>query len=214
MSSAELDAPARDRLLAAAFELIDADTTLSMDAVAHASGVSRATAYRTFAGIREMVAALTELQARFHADAVVQALQRQRDEVAKLETIAVYTVTTARDDLRLRRLMPQVGMATDSLVQQLAAEVSEPVIVAGQAAGRIRDDVSPAELTVWLLDCFVGGTAYRHMSETQARTLFRTFFLPGLVPATGAARRTDLEPIERHLRQALEAVETARGARR
>lgn len=207
MSSAAVETTPRDRLLTAAFELVDADEALSMDAVAQASGVSRASAYRIFAGVREMVAALTELQSAHHVAAVLAGAERESDAVAKLEAIAVYTVTTAREDPRMLVLMPQVGMAADAAVRRMAAEVSDPIIAAGQEAGCIRDDVTPAQISGWLLDSFVGGTAYRRMTDAEARDFFRTFFVPALLPRGGGGLRAELEPVAQGLREALAAVE-------
>lgn len=192
----------RDRLIAAARNLVVAGESLSIEAAAAEAQLSRATAYRVVGTLRDFALAVMMERITEHRRLVTDLLGRLDDPVAQVEETVVYTVTRLREDLILNRLLPQAGIANDADLRNTAIDFIRPVIDDGQRRRRIRDDISVEEVTDWLLKCFVDGTASRAHSDAEARSLFRTFFVPGLVPYD-AAQRENLLAAHDHLRSAL-----------
>ncbi len=143
----EPDPDARERILAAAVDLLERDglSRLSMDDLAGAAGVSRASVYRIFPGKPALFGALLQTNSPF--DEITATLHRRRDQPPE-EVLPDLLRTAARVvEPRvgtLRALMFEVSAATPEameaarwVVRPMLGEVS--AYLAGQMdAGRIR----------------------------------------------------------------------------
>jgi AcrR family transcriptional regulator len=177
--------PARlDRALLEYLEALSLDNVseVSIDAVAHAAGVSRASAYRHF-GDRDglLFKAAMELT-RQHAGVVMGALSPGASVASKVEEAFAYSARQARVDKVLRLLLlTRRPQAIDDATRALSQEIMGPVYRQGQLDGEVRDDLSVEEIIAWLSE-------QRHvlgrlqLDEEQARRWVRNFIVPVLRP--------------------------------
>ncbi|CAL9392863.1 hypothetical protein SUDANB120_01298 [Streptomyces sp. enrichment culture] len=137
----------RDQVLRAAAALLSRKSTATMDEVARAAGIGRATLHRHFAGRDALVRALEDLgirefeqaldRARLGEDTAVQALRRL---VAESEANAQLLAFLVTENQLFEGDQVNEGWA------RLDARVSA-LFRRGQAEGDIRIDLSPAWLT-------------------------------------------------------------------
>lgn len=143
----EPDPDARERILAAAVELLDRDglSRLSMDDLAEAAGVSRASVYRIFPGKSALFAALLQTNSPF--DEITSTLHRLHDrppEAVLPDLLQTAARVVAPRIGTLRALMFEVSAGSPDameaarwIVRPMLGEVS--AYLAGQMdAGRIR----------------------------------------------------------------------------
>jgi AcrR family transcriptional regulator len=155
---------------------------VSIDTVAHAAGVSRASAYRHF-GDRDglLFRAAMELT-RQHARVVMGALAPGTTVLAKVEEAFAYSARQARVDKVLRLLlMTRRPQEIDDATRALSLEIMGPVYQQGQLDGEVRCDLSVADIISWLSEQRqVMGRL--QLDEAQARRWVRNFIAPVLAP--------------------------------
>jgi AcrR family transcriptional regulator len=156
---------------------------LSIDVVARAAGVSRATAYRHL-GTREELrfrAAITLAQA--HVQRCMDLLDQLHGAAAKIEEAFAYTARESMRDPLLQVLLLESRRTTgiDDAIHSLSDQITGPVIAAGQVTGEIRGDLSVDEIISWLVEQLYVMLRLRH-DDVSARTWVRTFVLPCLFP--------------------------------
>src|ERR1700722_2063134 len=127
---------------------------LSIDVVARAAGVSRATAYRHL-GTREELrfrAAITLAQA--HVQRCMDLLDQLHGAPAKIEEAFAYTARESARDPLLQVLLVESRRTTgiDDAIRSLSDQITGPVIAAGQVTGEIRADLSVDEIISWLVE--------------------------------------------------------------
>jgi len=194
----DIDA-ARGRLVDAAAACLDrfglAKTTL--EDVAAAAQVSRATIYRYFANRDELVLAvvLRELDRsydhsldEFVADA--ESPEAMGDAVV---AASAYLLATIRSNPKLQIFLNREGAAavagaSEAFFTAIAAQL-RPYLEPAQQRGLIRGDLDLAEASEWILRCIlslltVDGPVHRDLDDE--RRLLATYLVPALVP--GAAR--------------------------
>jgi AcrR family transcriptional regulator len=155
---------------------------VSIDAVAQAAGVSRASAYRHF-GDRDglLFRAAIELT-RQHARVVMQNLSDGASVARKVEEAFAYSARQARVDKVLRLLLlTRRPQAIDDAARALSMEIMGPLYRQGQLDGEVRDDLSVAEIIDWLIEqrLVIGRL---QLNEEQARAWVRNFVVPVLRP--------------------------------
>ena len=193
--------------MSAAHDLACEGADVTVEAAAQAAGVSRATAYRTFGGLPQLLDALLETRAQFHNQAVLERLVGLTNSLDKLEAVVAYTIEIYQTDPTLRDLTPHTGLARNPIARRNALEAVRPLITEGQREGTIRNDLDVGVITDWLLDAFVGGIEYRHMSETEARDMFRTFYVPALRPQLTPRQDHEVHAsVAKHLQAALDLI--------
>ena len=197
------------RLVSAAHDLACEGAEVSVEAAAQAAGVSRATAYRTFAGLQQLLDALLEARGQFHNQAVQERLAGLTNALDKLEAVVAYTVEIYQTDPTLRDLTPHTGLARNPIARPSALAAVRPLITEGQREGTIRNDLNVGVITDWLLDAYVGGIEYRNMSDAEAREMFRTFYVPALRPQLTHRKDQQVHAsVARHLQAALDLIST------
>ena len=127
-------------IIDAAIVLLAAEPDASMERVAHAAGVGRATVYRHFASREHLVRAIHDQALRDARDAV---LSSRPDDGPPLEALerAIAGILRVADRYRLLRAIPR----EDGELRARAEEVGAPLVALmqrGQQAGLLRTDVS------------------------------------------------------------------------
>jgi AcrR family transcriptional regulator len=155
---------------------------VSIDAVAQAAGVSRASAYRHF-GDRDglLFKAAMELT-RQHARVAIEYQPESASVAAKLEEAFAYSARQARIDKVLRLLLlTRRPQAIDDAVRALSLDIMGPLYRQAQLDGEVREDLSVAEIIDWLSEqrLVIGRL---QLNEDQARAWVRNFVVPVLSP--------------------------------
>lgn len=140
----------REDVLDAAMRLLSHDRSASMTDVATATGVSRATLHRMFAGRDDLVGALNLHAAGQASAALDRVLADGAGPADALRALVAETLPLAASCafLMTERLTPQMAEG-ERLWDELDARLRE-LVRAAQAAGRIRIDVSDA----WVVEAF------------------------------------------------------------
>lgn len=128
-------------IIEAAIILLAAEPEASMERVAMAAGVGRATVYRHFASREHLVRAILDQALQDARDAVLGSRPEEGTALEALER-AVNAILTIADRYRLVRQIPREDV---ELVAR-AEEVGAPMIAImqrGQHSGELRDDLTP-----------------------------------------------------------------------
>lgn len=177
----------RERVLRAAAALLTRKATASMDEIAKAAGISRATLHRHFAGRDALVRALEQLG--------IEQFERALDEARLDEGDAAQAVRRLID-----RTEPVAGILgfLYSENQLFEGEINEgwnrldarvhALFVRGQEEGAFRIDLSPAWLTDALYGLIASGAWAVHDGRVAAKDLTR---MVAELLLGGAQRRMD-----------------------
>jgi AcrR family transcriptional regulator len=208
-------AAARGRLVDAAALCLDrfglAKTTL--EDVAAAAQVSRATIYRYFANRDELVLAviLRELDRSYdHSldDFVAGAVSPEAMGDA-IVAASAYLLETIRSNPKLQIFLSREGAATVAGASEAfftaIAEQLRPYLEPAQQHGLLRADLDLAETSEWILRCIlslltVDGPVTRDLDDE--RHLLATYLVPALIPGATATGRT---PAKRRAARAVPA---------
>lgn len=157
----------RERIVSAARALFRASHETSMDAVARAAGVGRATLYRNFADLDALSAAIFEENIR----AIEAALEREGDSPGAFERVLLATI---EEGLELRALMPALATRVQTPeVGELMARVTRPLSAAlkkAQARGEVRDELTSRDVVPLLAMVFATVLAEPAAKDLRART--------------------------------------------
>jgi AcrR family transcriptional regulator len=145
---------------------------VTVEAVAKAAGVSRATAYRYLGSREELLRRAALALVSGHADQCREAVAR---------------ATIQDRHLQMLVKSPRTAGLIEA-VQELMASILLPTLHEGQRAGQVRDDLSADELIAWLLDQLHLLTRKR-LTEEQSRQWVQTFVIPVLDPPGNADGR-------------------------
>jgi AcrR family transcriptional regulator len=189
---------------------------VTVEAVAQAAGVSRATAYR-YLGSREELhyrAAITLAEAHLARCAAI--LARTRTVAERVEESFAYVVRETSGDERLRLLLRSArAAAIDEALRAMSAELMEPSVRAGQEDGQVRTDVPAEELIGWLVEQ-VYVIERLSLTEEKARLWVRRFIIPVLGPPGGSGLASQvcaiLDDVGRQLKVIDRTVAAARTA--
>lgn len=193
----------RDRLIGATLELVAAGQSTTLEGVAGAAGVSRATAYRAFSGMSELQVAALQAHSANLVEDVKRAAGRVDDALDAMEEVAAMTLAALTRDTTLRALLPSDSMAANDVVRDMSMEIIRPILTRGQENGQVRTDLDIAEMVEWLIDSYVSALLYRNMTEAQARSMYRKFYSPALRAPSAAQPREQARVIAHHLKAAL-----------
>lgn len=176
----------RDHVLRSAAALLTRKSTATMDEVAKAAGISRATLHRHFAGRDALVRALEELGIRQFETAFDNA---RLDEGTAVEALRRLVGEAERDAQLLAFLVTENQLFEGDQINEgwarLDARVSA-LFRRGQEEGDIRIDLSPAWLTEALYG-LIGTCAWAVMDGRVAAKDFQYMIIELLL---GGARRS------------------------
>jgi AcrR family transcriptional regulator len=169
-------------IIEAAIVLLAAEPEASMERVAQAAGVGRATVYRHFASREHLVRAIHDRALQDARDAVLRTRPEEGPAHEALERV-VTALLRVGDRYRLLRQVPP----GDTELQARADEVGDPMVALverGQRAGELRTDLPPrwlaaalGSLAVAALSAMIRG----ELSEDEAATVVCTTFVRGAV---------------------------------
>jgi AcrR family transcriptional regulator len=161
---------------------VDSIDEVTVEAVANAAGVSRATAYRHFGDREGLLFHAALLLTKQHAEAARELLAQVATVSGRTEEGFAYTAREIRSDKMLRLLLTAPrSVAIDSVVRALSLEISAESLRAGQLDGQVRTDLTVDELIDWI-------TEQQHVAirlgleESAVRLWVRRFVIPALRP--------------------------------
>lgn len=182
-----------------------------MEAVAAAASLSRTTAYRAFGSATEMAAAIAMHCLEQQRDKLVDLVDRETDVIAKLETLAVHTQVDILQHHGLQALLDDSGTAGQQRLLSMSFTFVSPIVEKGQALGVVRADLTPEEITEWMLETVLDA-AHRGHTEPEARRRFRLFIAPSLLAYEPSGMPAALlMQTERHLVEATATLAALRG---
>jgi AcrR family transcriptional regulator len=161
---------------------VDSIDEVTVEAVANAAGVSRATAYRHFGDREGLLFHAALLLTKRHAELARELLAQIPTVSARTEEGFAYTAREIRADKMLRLLLTSPrSAAIDSVVRALSVEISGDSLRSGQLDGQVRTDLTVDELIDWINE--QQHVAIRlGLDESAVRTWVRRFVVPALRP--------------------------------
>lgn len=174
----------------------------TVEDVARAAEVSRATVYRYFGDRDELILGVLRREADRFLERLAAKIDRTRRFEDALVTGVLFTVETVRSDQNLALLFaPEtVGITTSiagasELLFEMTSEFLRPRLSLARQAGSVRDDIDLDEAAEWTLRTILSLLSVRPpapRTEADTRRFLSTFLVPALAaPATakGATRR-------------------------
>jgi AcrR family transcriptional regulator len=189
------DAPElTERVLAAADECFGrygiAKTT--MEDVARAAGISRATLYRHFADRESLITESVRRRAKLNMKTAQAFFRRRATIEAKLTDGIVRNVRQGQRDPLVRLLVAPEEMALaarllerSGLANELTRELWEPVLAQAQASGEIAADVDLVELCEWIAHLeimFISQLEDTPEASAWVRRMVGQFVVPAIAP--------------------------------
>jgi AcrR family transcriptional regulator len=185
----------RTRLVQAADSVISTGgiDSASIDAVALAAGVSRATAFRQLGKREDMIVAVGVLRAATYARECVALMGAHRTAFTQLESAFQYLVRTIPDDPVMNEVLAL--RTADELradVREASLAILEPPIELGRQQGQIRSDLETERLVHWIIEQLYLALQQRDRSEESVRARVYDFIAPALAggPATHTSAAT------------------------
>ena len=172
----------------------------TVEDVARAAEVSRATVYRYFGDRDELILGVLRREADRFLKRLAAKIDRARRFEEALVTGVLFTVDTVRSDQTLALLFaPEtVGITTSvagasELLFELTSEFLRPRFSLARRAGNLRNDIDLDEAAEWTLRAILSLLSVRPpapRTEADSRRFLSTFLVPALAaPATPTATR-------------------------
>jgi AcrR family transcriptional regulator len=152
---------------------------ITMSEIAERTGIARATLYKYFSGVEPILLAWHERQVAEHLEAVASAAHRDGDAAERLAAALEAYALLIQDHMEseLAALLHQ-GRHMDEAQRHLTSLV-QGLVIEGAAAGNIRNDVPPDELTRFCLHALTAANGLESKAAVRR-----------LVEVTMAALRT------------------------
>jgi AcrR family transcriptional regulator len=176
-----------ERLLDAADLLVSSRGLegLSLDAIAQAADVSRATAYRYYPGLDRLMVRLAIRRGEGLIEDLRGRMARERTVLAKLEVAFVRVVADVPQDPVMAAVYdPRSGFVHDDDVSAVSNALLAPVLTDGQAAGEVRTDIDVPEMIMWLGEQVSSLMSRGPLTDDEVRSHVRRFVGPVLRPQT------------------------------
>lgn len=152
---------------------------VTMSQIAEQAGIGRATLYKYFSDVEEILSVWHERQVNAHLEQLIAVRDQPGDPLARLtavlETYAF--IAHERHDSELAALLHQ-GAHVVHAQEQLSALIRE-LVAACVASGQLRDDVAPDELATYCLHAL---TAAGSLSSKAAVRRLVNVTVAGLHP--------------------------------
>lgn len=209
------DVTLADRLVRAADELIGDGPPdgVTIDRVAAAAGVSRATAFRYLGKREDLIAAVALRRAAHYVDACQADMDRYPDCFDQLAAAFRFVVREVPKDLVLREFFVVRNAPNfDADVHDLAAALLKPLFEIGQSTGAIRRDVPIADLITWTTEQVYLAMQQGDRAEEKAVDRVERFLTPALAPRSlegspSDIARTLIRDASASLKRALDALD-------
>jgi AcrR family transcriptional regulator len=208
---------ARERLVRAADEALRGRGVdeVSIDDVAAAAGVSRATAFRQLGGRDQMIIAVALARSHDFARECETVMARHTGSFAKLEAGLVYLANELPSDPIMREFFVLTrGGDFGAEALTVAAGILGPAIDDGRRVGQVRNDIGVDEMVRWTVEQLYLAVLQSDRSEEAVVRRVRTFLVPALTanpdhvqPGAVRSRIETLTVALRHAGDALAALE-------
>ena len=183
-----------DRLVSAAdAALLEVDIeAVTIQAVAVAAGVSRATAFRHMGTREDMIVAVGLLRAARYARSCTDEMELRTTVLDKIEAAFLHLARELPADPVMRALF-MVQTATDigDEASELTMATLGPVIEHGRSIGVIRSDVSTERVMSWIVEQLYLAMQQPDHTDDAARERVRLFLIPALRPDRTAGTTPD-----------------------
>jgi AcrR family transcriptional regulator len=153
--------------------------SVTMSQVAEATGIGRATLYKYFSGVEEILLAWHERQISGHLEQLSEVSGQAGTAAARLEAVleAYARITYEHHGTELAALVHR-GEHVDRAQQQLR-RLLQALLTEAAAAGDVRHDIPPHELTTYCLHALRAASS---LSSKAAVRRLVTVILAGLRP--------------------------------
>lgn len=168
----------------------------TVEDVAEAARVSRATVYRYFNGRDELLLAVLLRHARVFLGRLESRLTAQPDTAEAIVDGIAYTIRSVRKDETLMLLFtPESAGVTSSIAgtSQALFELSigflRPMLEAAREAGQLRPGVTADDAAEWLLRAILSLISIegpKRRTDAQTRDLVRIYVVPAIVRTVDA----------------------------
>ena len=184
---------------------------LSIEAIAAAAGVSRATAFRKLGGRDQLVVAVALARSDGFVRECAAEMGRHVGTFAKLESAFLYLIRELPNDPIIRELFAlKPGGDFGPEAEAIANATLGPAIEAGRAAGEVRDDVPTDEIVHWTVEQLYLAASQTDRSPAAAVKRVRTFLTPALsaqrTHESSGSIRSRVESLDFALERAREAL--------
>ena len=210
---------ARGRLIEIADRLLERDgiDAVSIDTIAAAAGVSRATAFRQLGGREQMIVSVALSRSRQFRDQCTAIMSHYSGAFAQIEAVFIYLVRELPRDPIMRELFALTPAGEFGPEGNAIAEATlGPVIEAGRAAGEVRTDIRTDEIVQFVVEQFYLAVLHTDRSEVAVVRRMRTFVSPALSAAVDHALpgvvRSHVSTMQSSLGRANEALAALRDA--
>ncbi|NMO03699.1 helix-turn-helix transcriptional regulator [Gordonia sp. TBRC 11910] len=167
----------------------------TMEDVARAADLSRATVYRHFSDRDSLIMASVVRRSRMNHDAARSYIRNWPVFADRVVEGICYDVKRGRRDPMMHMLVSpeQMTLSTQLLWQSGAAvdlthELWGPILIEAQQLGELRKDVDVRLLSEWIAELeimFISQTDGSDEAMDRFRTKLRAFLVPALLPADG-----------------------------
>ncbi|MCX6024562.1 MAG: TetR/AcrR family transcriptional regulator [Chloroflexi bacterium] len=153
--------------------------SVTMSQIAEEAGIGRATLYKYFSGVEAILIAWHERQVSGHLEYLAKVRDQAGDAGARLEAVleAYALIAHEHHGTELSALVHQGEHVARA--QQHLSDLIRELLIAAAAAGNVRDDVAPDELTSY---CVHALTAAGSLPSKAAVRRLITVILAGLHP--------------------------------
>ncbi|OBH11056.1 TetR family transcriptional regulator [Mycobacterium sp. E1747] len=190
---------------------------LTVDAVAAAAGVSRATAFRHMGTQADMIVAVGMLRAARYARTCAAEMDRHPTVLGKIEAAFLHLARELPADSVMRAMfVVQTASDIGDEASELTMATLGPVIDQGRSSGVIRADVSTERVVSWIVEqLYLAMQQPDPTDDHAARERVRLFLIPALLPQRVDATpsldcRSQLDEISAALNRATEAASALR----
>lgn len=183
---------------------------LSLEAIAEAVGVSRATAYRHFAGRDELLVALAIRRSQELTAGAREVVGRCATAARQLEEAVVYLARELpQDPVIMAMVRGSLEVIDDPVVWRAATDFLAPLVESARDSGEFRSDVAVEETMRWLVEQLFVAVMSPHRSEDQVRRRVTAFVVPSVAsaPASGSAARAAAEQLRAQARAIAEVAD-------
>lgn len=209
----------RDRLIAAADATLRSDgvDAVTVEAVAQAAGISRATAFRQLGKREDMIVAVGVRRAAAYARQCAIEMSNAATALEQLQAAFQFLVRELPDDPIMRAVI-SVRTAADLTidVHELLTETFGPVIERGRLSGEVRTDVDVERVMRWIVEQLYLALQQPDRDMAAVRDRLRLFVFPALAPSAAASVtsvtvRAHVDALSAALGDAARAVGALRG---
>lgn len=140
---------------------------VTMSQIAELANIGRATLYKYFSGVEEILAVWHERQVNAHHDQLIAVRDQRDDPLARLSAVLeTYAfIAHERHDSELSALLHQDAHVVHAQ-EQLSVLIRE-LVAACVATGQLRDDVPPDELATYCLHALTAAGSLSSEASVQ-----------------------------------------------